>query len=422
MDLLDLNARETAAYTLTRQRIVSQIDNIETKGGSAGTLKRLKRFGNAFSWYPQFYQQILEDIGGMTDKQLMSALRTEEGFMKLMAPVKGLPIHHIFASRTGGDMPIRTPTNVFLDVRKRVYNDFGFGPGNNPENLGAQGAVDERMHQGRFGSKGTVFEESKGYGMAPTKEVPSLHGEGTRNIGGKLGQDPALLRGQSDEIYDALKPFLDQQLATFNKVTAHPILLKQRSIIQEGIDPAAFDVGRTTEQSTAVRKAAEKTGLDIKYASAFDFSKATATLMKNPFFKKGLVVAGAIPFFGTSVGAATVEMQAAARDEEIAANPNDPTLQVNKTLDQISGWGDRTSLAGMAASATGAGAVAGIPMVAAGEGVSLVASGASMVLDFGRFITNELNRGPQQIRGRSGAKRAQEELEDPLATILSPTR
>ena len=281
MDLLDLNARETAAYTLTRQRIVSQIDNIETKGGSAGTLKRLKRFGNAFSWYPQFYPQILEDIGGMTDKQLMSALRTEEGFMKLMAPVKGLPIHHIFASRTGGDIPIRTPTNVFLDVRKRVYNDFGFGPGNNPENLGAQGAVDERMHQGRFGSKGTVFEESKGYGMAPTKEVPSLHGEGTRNIGGKLGQDPALLRGQSDEIYDALKPFLDQQLATFNKVTAHPILLKQRSIIQKGIDPAAFDVGRTTEQSTAVRKAAEKTGLDIKFASAFNFSKGSATTQFN---------------------------------------------------------------------------------------------------------------------------------------------
>ena len=419
MDPFDLNDREIAAYTLTRQRIVSQMDDIETKGGSAGTLKRLKRFGNAFSWYPQFYPQILEDIGGMTDKQLMSALRTEEGFMKLIAPVKGLPIHHIFASRTGGDIPIRTPTDVFLDVRKRVYNDFGFGPGNNPTNLGAQGAVDERMHQGRFGSKNTVFEESKGYGMPPTKEVPSLHGEGTRNIGGKLGQDPALLRGQSDEIYDALKPFLEQQLATFNKVTAHPILLKQRSIIQEGIDPAAFDVGRTTEQSTAVRKAAEKTGLDIKFASAFDFSKATATL-KNPLVKAGVMGLAAVPFIGTAAGAATVEIQAAARDEEIADNPLDPTLQVNKALDLASGWGDRTSLAGMAATATGFGAPAGIPMVAVGEGVSLVAGGASMALDFSRFMVNELKRGPQQVRGRYGAKRAQEDLETPLTT-LSPT-
>jgi hypothetical protein len=283
MDPFDLNDREIAAYTLTRQRIVSQIDDIETKGGSAGTLKRLKRFGNAFSWYPQFYPQILEDIGGMTDKQLMSALRTEEGFMKLIAPVKGLPIHHKFASRTGGDVPIRTPADVFLDVRKRVYNKFGFGPGNNPINLGAQGAIDERMHQGRFGSKGTVFEESRGLGMAPTEELPILHGKGTRDIGGKLGQDPALLRSQSDEIFNAIEPFLDTQLDKYNEVVQNPVTIKQRNIIQEGIDPAAFDVGRTTEQSTAVRKAAEKTGLDVKFASAFDFSGSSARFSTKGF-------------------------------------------------------------------------------------------------------------------------------------------
>lgn len=287
MDPFDLNDREIAAYTLTRQRIVSQIDDIETKGGSAGTLKRLKRFGNAFSWYPQFYPQILEDIGGMTDKQLMSALRTEEGFMKLIAPVKGLPIHHKFASRTGGDVPIRTPADVFLDVRKRVYNKFGFGPGNNSINLGAQGAIDERMHQGRFGSKGTVFEESRGLGMAPTEELPILHGKGTRDIGGKLGQDPALLRSQSDEIFNAIEPFLDTQLDKYNEVVQNPVTIKQRNIIQEGIDPAAFDVGRTTEQSTAVRKAAEKTGLDVKFASAFDFSGSSAR-----FSTKGVVARG----------------------------------------------------------------------------------------------------------------------------------
>lgn len=287
MDPFDLNDREIAAYTLTRQRIVAQIDDIETKGGSAGTLKRLKRFGNAFSWYPQFYPQILEDIGGMTDKQLMSALRTEEGFMKLIAPVKGLPIHHKFASRTGGDVPIRTPADVFLDVRKRVYNKFGFGPGNNSINLGAQGAIDERMHQGRFGSKGTVFEESRGLGMAPTEELPILHGKGTRDIGGKLGQDPALLRSQSDEIFNAIEPFLDTQLDKYNEVVQNPVTIKQRNIIQEGIDPAAFDVGRTTEQSTAVRKAAEKTGLDVKFASAFDFSGSTAR-----FSTKGVVARG----------------------------------------------------------------------------------------------------------------------------------
>jgi len=149
-----------------------------------------------------------------------------------------------------------------------------------------------------------------------------------------------------------------------------------------------------------------------KALGVFDFSGAKApTLLKNPFIKTGLMAATAIPFLGTAAGAATVEMQAAARDEEIASNPNDPTLQVNKALDIASGYGDRLSLAGMASTATGVGAVAGIPMTAAGETVSLLASGGSMALDFGRFMVNELKRGPQQIRGRSGAKRAEEDLE-----------
>ena len=78
-----MNQTEKAAYTLTRQRIVDQIDNIVTQGGSDTTLKRLRRFGNAFSWYPEFYPQILEGIDGMSDQQLMSALRTEASFFKI---------------------------------------------------------------------------------------------------------------------------------------------------------------------------------------------------------------------------------------------------------------------------------------------------------------------------------------------------
>ena len=333
-----MNQTELAAYTLTRQRIVDQIDDIETKGGSAGTLKRLKRFGNAFSWYPEFYPQILSDIGGMTDKQLMSALRTEDGFMKLMAPVKGLPIHHVFASRTGGDLPIRTPTDVFLDVRKRVQDKYGFGPGNNPFNLGAQGAIDERMHQGRYGAKGTVFEESRGLGMAPTKDVPILHGEGTKNIGGKLGQDKALIQSQSDEIFKALEPFLDAQLSKFEEVTKHPITIKQRKIIQEGIDPAAFDVGRTPEQTKAVQKAAAETGLDVKFASAFDFSKGTVTLNRNQFVNRlirpavGLTAFGALSDIGSVQAAVTTP-----RTDDMAQTERD-----------ISGLGGVAGLAALA--------------------------------------------------------------------------
>jgi len=385
-----MNQTEKAAYTLTRQRIVDQIDNIVAQGGSDSTLKRLKRFGNAFSWYPEFYPQILEGIDGMSDQQLMSALRTEDGFMKLMAPVKGLPIHHKIANRTGGDIALRTPTDVFLDVRKMIYDKYGGFPGNSAWNLGAQGAIDERMHQGRYGAKGTVFEESRGLGMAPTEELPIAHGKGTRDIGIKLGQDPVLIRSQADEIFQALDPFIEPQVAKFTEIVENPVTAAQRKVIQEGIDPAAFDVGRTPEQSTAVRKAAAETGLDVKFASAFDFSGGTVNftnrlieVARTPGVRR---VAAAVPVAGTLLGAANVEASAAEREQEIAANPGDPTLPVNKALDQIAGWGDRTALAGYAATATGGGAPAGIPMVAAGEGASLLAGTASLIMDGGRAI------------------------------------
>ena len=369
-----MNQTEKAAYTLTRQRIVKQIDDIVKNGGSAGTLKRLKRFGNAFSWYPEFYPQILSDIGGMTDNQLMSALRTEEGFMKLMAPVKGLPIHHVFASRTGGDLPIRTPTDVFLDVKKRVQDKYGFGPGNNPFNLGAQGAIDERMHQGRYGAKGTVFEESRGLGMAPTEDVPILHGKGTKDIGGKLGQDKALIQSQSDEIFKALEPFLDTQLSKFEEVSKHPITIKQRKIIQEGIDPAAFDVGRTTEQTKAVQKAAAETGLDVKFASAFDFSKATATLNRNVFANRlirpavGLTAFGALSDIGSVQAAVTTP-----RTDDMA--------QTERDISGLSG------VAGLAALAPVAAPVA-VPM-------SLGFAGAAAAINFSKQRKKEQERTRQ---------------------------
>ena len=286
---------EKAAYTLTRQRIVSQIDRIVDKGGSPNDLKRLKRFGSAFSWYPEFYPQILADVAGMSDAELMSALRSEDKYMKLMAPVKGLPIHHKVANRTGGDIALRTPTDVFLDVRQMFYDKYGGFPGNSPWNLGAQGAIDERMHQGRYGAKGTVFDQERGLGMAPTPELPIAHGPGTKNIGLKLGQDPALLRSQAEEIFNSLDVYVGPQLDVFKQIEESPVTIGQRRIIEEAIDPQAFAEGRTTAQSTAVRKAAEASGLDVKFAKAFQYD-----------FKGGKAILRALPMGAVATAAFTV--------------------------------------------------------------------------------------------------------------------
>ena len=299
---------EKAAYTLTRQRIVSQIDRIVEKGGSPNDLKRLKRFGSAFSWYPEFYPQILADVAGMSDAELMSALRSEDKYMKLMAPVKGLPIHHKVANRTGGDIALRTPTDVFLDVRQMFYDKYGGFPGNSPWNLGAQGAIDERMHQGRYGAKGTVFDQERGLGMAPTPELPTAHGPGTKNIGLKLGQDPALLRSQAEEIFNSLDVYVGPQLDVFKQIEESPVTIGQRRIIEEAIDPQAFAEGRTTAQSTAVRKAAEASGLDVKFAKAFQYD-----------FKGGKAVLQALPLLGLSAAVVTAGGQALAGERKAAA-------------------------------------------------------------------------------------------------------
>ena len=101
-------------------------------------------------------------------------------------------------------------------------------------------------------------------------------------------------------------------------------------------------------------------------------------LLENPFTKRA---AGLIPVAGTGLGAALVEQVAKDRDKEIAENGNDPTLHVNKALDQVSGYADRVTLAGMGLTASGPGAVVGVPMVAAGESTSMVSGGLSMAID-----------------------------------------
>lgn len=299
-----MNQSELTAYILTRQRIVDQIDNIVKNGGSKDTLKRLRRFGNAFSWYPEFYPQILADINGMSDKQLMSALRTEDSFMKAIAPVKGLPIHHKIANRTGGDVALRTPADVFLDVRQMIYDKYGGFPGNSAWNLGAQGAIDERQHQGRWGAKGTVFDKAKGYGADPNPMVAIAHGPGQKQIGEKLGLDPVLLRSQATEIFNELDPFLEKQVKQFQRVVESPTVKQQRAVIQTEIDPEAFAQGRTVEQSKAVAKKAAETGADVRFAKAFNFDKGVARLVVGGGALMALQAAGSKVLAGDFEGAA----------------------------------------------------------------------------------------------------------------------
>jgi hypothetical protein len=162
------------------------------------------------------------------------------------------------------------------------------------------------MHQGRFGAKETVFDKSRGLGMAPTEDLPILHGKGTKNIGGALGADPVLLRSQAAEIFKELDPFIEPQVAKFQEVVQHPITIGQRKIITENIDVAAFDEGRLPAQQKEIQKLAAQKGFDVKFAEAFNYRGGGIRMSFLPFGGEEAVKAIVKNPVGAAIGAASM--------------------------------------------------------------------------------------------------------------------
>ena len=143
--------RETKrAYQLVQNTIVENLDRIQAakKAGiklpsaDVNDLKKWRRFGAA-AWDPSVFQDVLEKPY-MEPVELISRLRkTEEGLMRSFQYVKGIPLHHIIADRTGGDLGIRTPIDIWEDTKKRIFDLTGATPGDNQANLNAIGAFDE---------------------------------------------------------------------------------------------------------------------------------------------------------------------------------------------------------------------------------------------------------------------------------------
>lgn len=265
--------RETKrAYQLVQATIVENLDRLEAakkKGIKLSSrdvddLKKWRRFGAAFAWDPSVFSDVLEKPY-MKGEELISRLRsTEDGLMRSFQYVKGIPLHHIIADRTGGDLGIRTPIDIWLDTKARIFDLTGAKPGDNQANLNAIGAFDELWHQGRLGAKGTVFAET---GLIRPKDFPYLHRAG-QNLAEKLGLDPKLVQASAEEQAKALLPSIIQQQERFAETSATPQVQNQRSVFTKAGFGEIVDPNTPPEVIKLIEKFTRKTELPGLFAKA----------------------------------------------------------------------------------------------------------------------------------------------------------
>jgi len=309
--------RETKrAYQLVQNTIVENLDRIqaEKKAGrklpsaDVNDLKKWRRFGAAFAWDPSVFQDVLEKPY-MEPKELIRRLRsTEEGLMRKFQYVKGIPLHHIIADRTGGDLGIRTPIDIWEDTKKRIFDLTGATPGDNQANLNAIGAFDELWHQGRQGAKGTVFAET---GIIRPEDFPFLHRAG-QNLAERAGLDPKLVQASAEEQVKVLLPSIIQQQERFAETTATPQVQQQRSVFTQAGFGEVVDPTTSPETIQLIEKATRKTELPKLFAQAGSikfnaqpgieqFMASGAAALARDEVNKGLAKMGLPPLKGTQM-------------------------------------------------------------------------------------------------------------------------
>ena len=359
--------RETkVAYEIVRQRIVENLDRLEDLqaqgvkvSGDVNSLKRWRRYGAAFTWDPSVFEAVLAKPDA-PDKQLLSLLRKgEESLMRRWGVIDKIPLHHVVANRTGGDLGIRTPVDTWLETRQRIFDATGAKPGDGPSNLNAASQFDELAHLGRTGAKGSVFADT---GIERRADFPVLHRAG-QNLAAKAGEDPKLVTGTAKEQAEALIPSIQQQQARFAETTATPEVQAQRQVLTRAGYPEAFAPDTPIERIEEIAAEIRGTEIPKQFASAFDFSSGKALL------KVALPAAAALPLSALGAKAAEEEYQ---RDPGLVTGIQRGLARTELAADVVS--------AGATAAAP-ATAGASLPVAGLAEVVSFAAGGVNFAID-----------------------------------------
>ena len=255
------------AYERVRQRIVGHIDRLEKYGkqgsGDVHNVKNWRRFGAGFAWDPEVYVDIMKNPD-MTDAELMSALRgTEARFMKKWQAIDSMPMHHKVALRTGGDLGLRTPVDVWMETRKRIYDRFGFNPGNGPANLNAKSQINEIIHQGKpnpgggaLAHAGTHNQQLLAINQARQDNV-ILHRKG-QNLFEKPDQIKSYIGASAKEQADALEESIISQIDRFKQATDYERTKIQNGIFNDGLNWFVRDADEATIDAFSSTRAIDK--------------------------------------------------------------------------------------------------------------------------------------------------------------------
>lgn len=395
------------------------------------------------------WQQFLTRIGSakLTPDEALAALsyirklddRTH-GKLKIW---KGEEGHHIF----GYSEFMGSIANLGKDDQVKAFQymtDHGFETGTTTRNIGS-GYFDKTRHRGT-GTNLTAHFNTGGRNI-PNDKPPALtfddwvgdfktrvEPQAIVGLGiGKVGSNPRL-----NAVFEALdQSTKTDAIAQKHGVTKQDVLqaIFNRGVEQQSGNPTAAtkaakelmispEMAKINEkyskmpsQQTQVLEGLDDAGINVDsidkktmlpipekniYKAGTEGGDVIDKLSIGSKLKKFASTPGAkrllghVPFAGAVAGATFLGANQEARAKEIAENPNDHSLKINKHLDWWSGWGDRATLAGAAMSTTGIGAAVGVPMMAAGEAVSSAAGLTSLGIDAGRAaIKATNNRAPR---------------------------
>lgn len=265
--------------------------------------------------------------------------------------------------------------NQAIDRGLQIRDQTGIKPGSYNSNLW-EILSNREIHEG-IGHGGSFNDKAQRLQINPGLDFESMKSELDRVYNLNVGRsDAALDATKASGVTDLLKNI--RTIGEFD-----PNIDISQGVVTEETAKLARDA--VTKGNRIVKT---KLGIDASKPLSFyqllqhnkDLAqvKSLADAINNPLGRR---MSGLLPFVGTGLGAALPEVVAADRDKEIKENPNDPSLKVNKVLDQVSGNADRLTLAGMATTATGLGAIPGAAMVAAGEVTSLTTGLLSLGID-----------------------------------------